>query len=100
MRLRAGLRKYLLIKEMISEKISEEITAYWGLHDFRTEPLTIFTLKDIDKVKEETRFRERNKIFWGSMSLIFAGTALELTSFFMNELAPSSTGDIRQAFKM
>ena len=87
-------------KEMVSEKISEEITAYWGMHEFKTEPLTIFTMKDLDKIKEERRIREKNKIFWGSMSLIFAGTALELTTFFMNEYAPPSTDDLQQVFKM
>ena len=87
-------------KEMVSEKISEEITTYWGMHDFKTEPLTIFTIKDLEKIKEERRFKERNKIFWGSMSLIFAGTALELTSFFMDMYAPSSTDNIQSAFTM
>ncbi len=85
-------------KELVSEKISEEITAYWGLHEFKTEPLTIITMKDLQEIKKETRFRERNKIFWGSMSLMFAGTALELTSFFMNEFSPSSTENLRFAF--
>ena len=82
-------------KELVSEKISEEITAYWGLHEFKSEPLTIITMKDLEEAKGERVFTERNKIFWGGMSLIFAGTALELTSYFMGINAPSSYDDFR-----
>ena len=87
-------------KKLVSEKISEEITTYWGMHDFKTEPLTIFTMKDLQKIKEERRFKQKNKIFWGSMSLIFAGTALEFTSLIMDIHAPSSTDDLQSVFTM
>ena len=81
-------------KALVSETISNEITTYWDLHDFKTDPLTIITMQDLDESLQERRFHERNKIFWGGMSLVLAGTVLELTSFFVNEFSPSSGGGL------
>ena len=87
-------------KELVKETVSDEITAYWDLHEFKTDPLTIITLKDLQEAYQDRRFGTRKSLFWGGMGLVMGGTVLELASFFLGIYAGSGYEDLRFSFRV
>lgn len=98
----AGKRIIITANEMVSiraqepellrsEPLATDIVAFWDINDFRSEPLSLVRIDDIRGNLERKAFEEKKKLFWGNMGLVFAGTALQLVTFFAGQLGAGDT---------
>ncbi|MDX9801023.1 MAG: FecR family protein [Spirochaetia bacterium] len=74
-------------KILASTVVTDEVTAYWDINDFKSKPLRTVTMGDIRDSLKEKEFQTKYKYFWGSMGMVLAGTGLEIITLIAGNIS-------------